>query len=437
MASARSSPLSAVSGRGRPAEIFAWAMYDWANSAYSTLLITVVMSYVQESVLSGGWGVVAYAWGIGGAMFLAAVLSPIVGALADANRSKRAWLAATALTGAGAAVLMASVPPDYPWLILLLFVLMNVAFELALAPYNGFLPEIADETTMNRVSAWGFALGYVGGAIALLLAGMLILSGPRLGLHDAPSQYRAGILLLGLWWGIFSLPALLVLRDRGRRPERPEPLLRAARSAVREVGRTLASVRRYRVLALFLVAYLFYNDGIQTLLTQATTLAKKGFEFSTVELFYLVLAIQFAALPGALTVGWLADRVGQKATLLGCRLVWIALPVAAALTNEKWHLWVMGLVLAVVMGGTQSVSRAVVGVLTPPQRTAEFFGFFNLSGKAGAWMGPTLFGAIVAWSDNVRLACLSILAFFVVGWWLVTRIHMDLGRQQATDTAAG
>jgi UMF1 family MFS transporter len=97
----------------------------------------------------------------------------------------------------------------------------------------------------------------------------------------------------------------------------------------------------------------------------------------------------------------------------------------------------MGLVLAVVMGGTQSVSRAVMGVLTPPQRTAEFFGFFNLSGKAGAWMGPTLFGAIVAWSDNVRLACLSILAFFVVGWWLVTRIHMGRGRQQATDTAAG
>jgi UMF1 family MFS transporter len=411
-------------------------MYDWANSAYSTLLITIVMSYLQEFVLPGGRGVVAYAWGIGAAMFLAAVLSPIVGALADANRSKRTWLGAMALTGAAAAVLMAVVPLGCPWLILLLFVVMNVAFELALVPYNGFLPEIADETTINRVSAWGFALGYAGGAVPLLAAGMLILWGPQLGLHDAPSQHRAGILLLGLWWGVFSLPALLVLRDRGRRPERPEPLLRAARSALREVGRTLASVRRYRVLALFLLAYLFYNDGIQTLITQATTLASREFAFSTLDLFYLVLAIQCAALPGALVVGRVADRVGQKATLLGCLLVWIALPIAAALTRQKWHIWMMGLALAAVMGGTQAVSRAVVGVLTPPPRAAEFFGFFNLSGKAGAWMGPALFGAIVAWSGNVRLACLGILVFFVVGWCLVARVHVGRGRQQAAETAA-
>jgi len=418
-------------------EVLAWMLYDWANSAYSTLLITVVVYYLQKIVLPGTWGAVVYAWGISAAMLITAVLSPIVGAMADANRSKRRWLGGLALAGAGVSILMACLPTSQMWLIVGCFVLSALCFNLSLVPYNGFLPEIANEKTMNRVSAWGFALGYLGGAIPLLLAGGLIMAGPRMGLEEA-TALRAGVLLMGLWWGGFTLPVVWILRDRGEPPARRQPLLRAAAAALGEVGHTLASVRALPVLAFFLVAFLFYNDGVETLITQASTLAIQSFQFSPSELFLLVLIIQLVALPGAMAVGWLSDRLGQKRTLVGCLAVWVVLPIAAALLTERWSFWALGAVLALVLGGTQSVSRAIMGLITPPARTAEFFGFFNLSGKAAAFMGPTLFGLVMRSTEDARLASLSVVIFFVIGWLLVMRVDVDEGRRQALgEDAAG
>lgn len=405
-------------------KVVAWAMYDWANSAYSTLLITVILHYIQEVVLPGKLGLTVYALGIGTAMFMAAVLSPIVGAVADANCSKRRWLAVTALGGSGAAMAMALAPPGWAWLVVAAFVLMGVCFELSLVPYNGFLPEISDEQTINRVSALGFAFGYVGGSVPLVIAWAIVHYGQTLGGLNEADQHRAGILLLGLWWGAFSLPVLWVLRDRGRPPVRREPLPRAARIALSEVGRTLANVRKYPALALFMLAYLFYNDGIQTVITQANTVASKELRFSIDELFWLILVIQLIALPGSLAVGWLSDRLGQKPVLLACLAVWAGLLVAIVFVESKCAFWIMGAVLAAVLGGTQSVSRAIVGVLTPPDRTAEFFGFFNVSGKAASVLGPVQFAAIVYLTGNSRLAAVSLLVFFVIGGTILTRIQI-------------
>lgn len=422
---------------GSRAEIFAWTMYDWANSAYSTLLITVVLHYVQQVVATDKvTGPVLFAGCMSVSMLIAAVLSPIVGAMADANRSKRRWLAVTAIAGAVAAVLMGCAPSGALWLILPAFVAMNVLFELSLVPYNGFLPEITDERTINRVSAWGFALGYLGGSIPLLIAALVVRHGASLGLPEAAEQDRAGIIILGLWWGLFSLPSILILRDRGGPPERCEPLPRAARNAVRQVGRTLASLRLFPVLSLFLLAYLFYNDGIQTVFNQANTVATKSFDFSLSELCWMTLVIQWIALPASLLVGWLADRLGRKPTLLACLAVWIVLIVAVVFITKD-QLWVLAVVLALVMGGTQSVGRAIMGSLTPPQHAAEFFGFFNLSGKAASFLGPALF-ALVVWltGGNAQLAALSILVFFLIGMGLLTRVDIKAGRQQALDADA-
>jgi len=406
-------------------EVLAWAMYDWANSAYSTLLITVVLYYIQEVIFPGKFGPVVFAWSIGAAMFVAAVLSPIVGAVADANRSKRRWLAGTALCGAVAAVAMALAPPDRAWLVVAAFVLMGVCFELSLVPYNGFLPEVADERTINRVSAIGFALGYVGGSVPLVIAWTIVYCGTRYEWLSPADQYRAGILLLGLWWGAFSLPTIWILRDRGELPKQREPLPRAARIAAGEVGRTLAHLRRYPALAMFLLAFLFYNDGVQTVITQSSTVAVKELHFSLDHLFLLILIIQLIALPGSLLVGWLSDRLGQKPVLLACLAVWAGLLVAVAFVEREPPFWIMGVVLAAVLGGTQSVSRAIVGVLTPPEHTAEFFGFFNLSGKAASVLGPVQFGAVVYLTGNSRIAAVSLLVFFLLGGAIVTRIRIS------------
>ncbi|MCR4415793.1 MAG: MFS transporter, partial [Thermoguttaceae bacterium] len=227
----------------RRAEVWAWALYDWANSAYSTILITVVMLYISQVVFppryeGDAWGETVYAWCISASMVVAAILSPVVGAMADVNRSKRRWLAATALGGAGCAILLAAISPAWPVVVVAAFLLVSLCFELSLGVYNAFLPEITDESTVNRVSAMGFGLGYVGGAIALVLALGVLFLGDRIGIDTKPGQLRAGIVIMGLWWGGFSVPTLVVLRDRGPVPTHPRPLAAAVGKAASHANQT-------------------------------------------------------------------------------------------------------------------------------------------------------------------------------------------------------
>jgi len=429
-------------------EIFAWCLYDWANSAYSTLSITILVIYLTKFVLpDDDMGTIAYGYGIGLTTLVAAILSPILGAIADARASKRTWLAMTTLPGAAAAAAMCFVPTQYPWIIVTLFLLANLGYELAWGMYNGFLPEIADEKSMNRVSAWGFALGYVGGGLALVVALLVIIYGEHLGLPTAvevngvvdPVSDRAaniarlqvGLLIMGLWWGLFSLPTILILKDRVQPRAAKQPLVVAIRQAFGEVGNTLRNVRVYRTLFIFLVAYLVYNDGVVTIITQAPVFAQKVLDIGAEQLIYVVLMIQFVSMPGAILMGWLAGRVGEKRALwfcLGTYVVWL---FAAFFLQTMNQFWVMGAVLALVMGGIQSVSRAIMGLMTPANRSGEFFGFFNLSSKATSFGGPILFSSILKWSDSPRWAILSVLVFFIAGGFLLLRVNVKQGQIEA------
>jgi UMF1 family MFS transporter len=317
-----------------------------------------------------------------------------------------------------------------------LFVLIAFLFDMSFGFYNGFLPELADEQSMDRVSAWGFALGYLGGGIALILALVIISLGPRLGLPTIDVQLRASLALMGLWWGVFTLPAVLVLRDR--RPPRmgAAGLINAARRSFSEVKSTLTHVRLYRSLALFLVGFLFYNDAVQTVLTQSSTFATTELKFETNELVMLVLMIQFVAFPGALLVAWISQQAGQRAALFGCLAIWTALLVSGYFVQTKLHFWIMGAAIAFVMGGIQSVSRAMMGVMTPPQHQAEFFGFFNFSGKAFSFLGPAVFGLVVALTGSARLAIVSLTIQLVVGWIIVSRVNIAQGRREALAASA-
>jgi UMF1 family MFS transporter len=434
-------------------EIRAWAMYDWANSAYTSLSITVLMFFITlvavgpESVAAGqlsrfaaglgftllpeNCGPLVWSWGLSLSMAIAALLSPILGAMADARAAKRRFLAATALPGAIGAVALAFLPESRPWLIVGLFFVVSLFFELSFGFYNGFLPELADDESMDRISAMGFAYGYVGGGLALALQVVVFTCGKFVGIDDQVVQLRIGLAIMGLWWGLFSLPAVLLLRDRSP-PRGPRlSLPGSARQALGEVVCTLRNIRAYRTLALFLLGFLFYNDGIQTVISQAPVFAERDLNFAPEDLLPLILAFQFICLPGALVVGRVTERMGQKRTLMICLAVWVGLLATSYFIQTKLQFWMLSIVLGLVMGGTQSVARAMMGVMTPPARTAEFFGFFNFSGRATSWLGTFLFGAVVAQTGSARLAILSLLVLFIIGWLITLPVNVARGRQDA------
>ena len=424
----------------RRREVLAWSMYDWANSAYSTISITVLAMYVLSTLnaIRPNLGVVVWGYGIGGTAMVAAILSPILGAVADAHASKRRWLALTALGGSLASCLMYLATPDRPWLLVLLFLTAHLCFELSFSFYNAFLPEIATDENMGRISGWGFGMGYIGGGLALLAVLLIFQFGPSWGLptqeHDSTKLVtRLSLLLMGLWWGLFTLPTLYWLKDRNIPLDKPQTLVRATRKATREVWNTLRHIRLYRTLAMFLLGFLIYNDGVQTVITQSIVFAENVLQMTLPELVPVILMIQFIAMPGALLVGWLADRRGQKFALGLCLAIWVGLLIGAFFITTQLHFWMMAVVVALVLGGTQSVSRAIMGLMIPRERTAEFFGFFSFSSKAVSFLGPVLFSTIVFWTDNARWALSSLLLFFLLGWFIVSRVDLDRGRREAKE----
>ncbi|MBL8826119.1 MAG: MFS transporter [Planctomycetaceae bacterium] len=429
------SPTASAANVSR-GELWAWAMYDWANSAYSTLSITILNGYLLHVVFaSDTWqrtGDVVWAWGIGASMFLAGLCSPVCGAWADARANKRGWLAGSALTGALAMIALAGTPVEYPWVITALFILAAFMFELSLAFYNGFLPELTDEHSINRVSAWGFGLGYIGGGLSLVVAMLLLQFGPAVGLDSLAAQLRAGLVLLGVWWAVFSLPAIMMLRDRAP----PRVIGSSDQSIVvrsfRQVGSTLLHIRALPMLFLFLLGFLFYNDAVQTVISQASTFATRELSFTSAELAQVILMIQFVAFPGAMAVGRIADRWGAMRALWLCWILWGVLLVVAYFITTKLMFWCLGVVVALVMGGIQSVSRSVMSQLTPPDRAAEFMGFFNLSGKTTSFMGTFLFGLIVLQTGSARLAIVSLLGLLLVGVAIAGRIDLARGRREAS-----
>jgi UMF1 family MFS transporter len=324
--------------------------------------------------------------------------------------------------------------PDRAAIFVLLFLVANLNYELAQTFYNGFLPEIADDEHMGRVSALGYGLGYAGAALLLTTVLVLIRYGDALGLPDADGfRARLSLMLVGIWWASFSLPILLIVRDRSPPAVAPQSVLVAARQGLREVATTIRRIRSYRMLSMFLLGFLIFNDGVQTLFSQTSVFAEKVLQLKIDKLASVILMIQLIALPGALLVGRLADRIGQKAALNLCLAVWVAVLSGAFFISQEWHFWIMAAATALVLGGTQSVSRTIVGLMTPESRAGEFFGFFNLSGKAFGIVGPIFFSEILARTGSAHWAILGLLLFFVVGWVVIIPLDISVGQREARE----
>lgn len=414
-------------------ELLAWCLYDFANSSFTTLIITVAYSvyFVQVVArdLGGATAERVWFWGYAVSMLLAALLSPPLGALADARAAKRPLLIASTLVCVACTALLFFVERGHVRLGLLLFGLANIAFELGFLFCSAFLVEITTPATMGKISGYGWGLGYAGGLLSLALAYPFIAGGFT---EENLTRYRTSFVVTAGYFLVASLPTLLWLRERAV----PQPSAAGASAwhdAFARLAATARTIARYRDLLWFLAGYLVYTDAINTVVVASAIFANKVLDFSPADLIIYFLVTQVTAGLGAVGFGLLADRVGSARTIGLTLLIWIGVVGAAAAVQTHAQFYAIGLVAGAVLGANQATSRALIGRFVPPGKQGELFGFFTVTGKFAAVIGPVVYGEVTAWTGSQRWAVLSMALFFLIGLLLVRRVDEARGMAAASE----
>lgn len=425
--------------------LFGWAMYDWANSAYFTTTAAALLPhyFARSIVPEGGYSLFGRAydgqtlWGytVSFGALLCFLLTPMLGAIADFSASKRRFLRAFAYGGALFATLLCFVGTGDVALTLMLFLVSQMGFVGGNVFYDGFLPDITTPDTIDRVSARGYAYGYVGGGLQFAVALGLVAGREALGI-TLETAVRLSLGMAGLWWLGFSAFALSRLREGGEAQPLPEDRHGLPRPvAYARVGfeRTWATVRKlraFRPLVLFLMAYIIYNDGVQTVIDMAAVYATDTLKLSTTAIMVTLLIVQVVAFLGALLFGALADRIGAQRALLASLGLWSLVVIHAYFVPEgaAVRFFILGAAVGLVLGGTQALSRSLYGSMIPETASAEFYGFFSVFSKLSAVCGPFIFATVSALTGSARHAILSLIVFFVVGAVLLARVDVEQAR---------
>ncbi len=426
---------------GRPrGSVTAWALYDFANSAFTTLIVTFIYAtYFTRSIAENETlGTTQWAWAITITALVVAVLSPYLGAIADRyNVRHRLLLLSTIAAIAGSALLYLP-GKGQVLLALVIFTLANIAFEVACVFYNAYLPDLAPKDKIGRVSGFGWGLGYIGGLLCLVVAlfGFVQTDSPILGFStEGGAHIRATNLLVAVWYGLFAIPIFLVVPHR--KAARVPDVRRVVREANAQLYDTFTEIRsRYKSLLRFLVARLVYNDGLVTLFAFGGVYAVGTFGFNTEEVIIFGIALNVTAGLGAFLFGFIDDRLGGKAAIRLSLFGLIVFGTAGILAPSATWFWVAGLGAGLMVGPNQSASRSLMGRFVPRAKQTEFFGFFAFSGKATSFLGPLLLGQVTLLAHSQRAGMATILAFFLVGLWLLGRVSEKDGISAATQHVA-
>jgi UMF1 family MFS transporter len=406
--------------RARSAGV-AWALLDWAASAFSTVLITLVVAYFERVVfVDRGWGVdagVVWAWTLAAAMLLSAVVTPFLAAWADRHGTHVAALVAGVLLGAGGLALLGILPPTARLGVAGAVVIAAVGFDLAVVFTGSLLPRIASGPAADRLSAAGFALGYAGGAIALVVATAIVAAQDRLGLTMV-GGLQASFVFTAAWWLLFSWPAAVTRFG-------PPPPPATGGSSFGELCGFVADLARGdaggRGLLSVLGGSMLTLGAVQTAIAQFSSVALEEFRLESPELVRLVLLVQAVALPGALAVGWFSTRWGRTAAFVACLAGWCLVLLLAWTVQTKGQLHALAVLLALVLGGVQSVVRATVAGVSPAGRSGATFGLLHVGTKLAGFAASLLFGVVLAASGQPRAGLLVLLGFLVAGGWLAVR----------------
>lgn len=417
-----------------------WYLYDWANSPYFTSVLAVFLGPYLTALAKAAadakgfvhpFGIPVDARSLYPYLISISVAGqvfflPVVGAIADYGHRKKELLAFTAFLGSAATLGMFFIQGTNYMLGAALLIVSNISFGASIVVYNSFLPEIAPREHRDAVSSRGWALGYAGGGVLLGLNLLLLFRADNLGISEA-FAVRISLASAGAWCIIFTIPVLLALRNRG--PARvPPPGQNRVAIAFRQLAHTLHDTRRYPQTLLFLVAYLIYNDAIQTVLAVAGQFGSDGLGMPISQVTTAFLMAQFVGIFGAMGFGRLAARIGTKLAIAVTLTIWAAILVYIyGFVYSPTQFFVVTAGVAMVMGGSQALSRSLFAQLVPKGKEAEYFSIYEISDKGTSWLGPAFYGLALQWTGSYRAAILSLIVFFVAGLAILSRANIEKG----------
>lgn len=433
-------------GLHRP-ELRAWAWYDWANSAFVLSVSTTIFPIYFADVAAAGLDETVvtrrYAWILAGGGLLIAVLSPILGALADYAGIKKRLLGTFLALGAAATAALWFVH-EGDWITgAVIFSLANIGAQGSIVFYESLLPHVArDDTEMDRVSTAGYAVGYFGSSLLLILQIAWMRMPGAFGLPGGegdPSTVpvRLAFVSVAIWWVLFSIPLFRRVPEPARRIEPDEsPRASAIVVALSRLRETFSELKAYRNTAILLVAFLIYNDGIGTIIRMATIYGRE-MEIDPTVMIVSILAVQLVGVPCAFAFGALAGRIGPKRSILIGLAVYVGITSFAFFMTTETHFVILAVMVGLVQGGTQALSRSLYASMIPRHKSSEFFGFFAVLEKIAGVAGPLFFAMASQMTGSSRLAILTVIVFFVVGGLLLTRVDVEAGRSAAREAERG
>jgi len=406
--------------------LVAWSLYDWANSAVATVVTTFIFAtyFTKAVAVSPEIGTVQWSHAQSAAGLAVAVLSPILGSIADRGGRRKPWIGVfTLLCVAAVASMWFVLPaPDYALLALLLVVAGTVCFEFATVFYNAMLPDLVPRERVGRWSGWGWGLGYIGGlaALAVCLVGFVQTDQPWFGIgkQDA-ANVRATPVVAALWFAVFALPLFLLTPDRARSAV---AVADAVRGGLARLAATIAQARRHKPVAWFLLAHMLYADGLATLFAFGGIYAAGTFGMDLAEVIQFGIALNVTAGLGAAAFAPLDDRIGARRTIVLALIGLLVCGGLVLLAQTRTLFWIGGLALGLFVGPAQAASRSMMARLAPPDERAEMFGLLALSGKATAFLGPAVLGLVTAAAGSQRAGMATILVFWLAGLLAITRV---------------
>jgi len=428
-----------MSNRSPNREKFGWCLYDWANSAFATTILAAILPvYFAESIvpaegvdlrfmgLSGQlsatslWG---YASGLTSLLIL--LSAPVLGGIADQGHKKKFFLMVFCYLGSLLTFLLFYSGHGDVLYILILFCMAQYFFVGANVFYDSFLPTITRGRDMDRLSGQGYALGYLGGGLLLALSVLFIEFSHTFGIAKE-TAVRLSLAAAGIWWALFGTISFLLFREEKGPDEKQKSLRQAALEGLRKTWETSRAMAGYKTVLIFLLAYMIYNDGVQTVIRMASIYGKEELHLSTGTLLGTLLMVQFIGIGGAMLMSWVARKRGTKQTILGLLAAWFSLTLFASFMTTSLEFWILGIGVGLILGGTQALSRSFYARIIPEGQSAQFFGYFSVFAKLSAIWGPILFAFIRQATGTSRASVLAVSVFFLVGGFILIFVKGDL-----------